>query len=57
MIKIIEITDRKSKILFDNEKYSGDRKVKLMVEKPEKKSFLKQLLKKLRKLFLKTKMK
>lgn len=41
MIKIIEITDRKSKILFDNEKYSGDRKVKLMVEKPEKKSFLK----------------
>lgn len=36
MIKIIEITDRKSKILFDNEKYSGDRKVKLMVEKPEK---------------------
>ena len=41
MIEIIEITDKKSKILFDNEKYSGNKKVKLTDKELEKKKIFK----------------
>lgn len=57
MIEIIKLTDKNSKILFDNEKYSGNKKEKLTDKGPEKKIFVRQPLKKLKKLFLKKKTK
>ena len=35
-INIIEITDRNAKILFDNEKYPGNKRVKLIEGNKEK---------------------
>lgn len=55
MIEIIKLTDKNSKILFENEKYSVNKREKLTDKGPEKKIFVRQLLKKPKKLFLKKK--
>lgn len=55
MIEIIEITDKKSKILFDNEKYSGNKKVKLTDKELEKKKIFKVTFEEAKKIVFKEK--
>ncbi len=55
MIEIIEMTDKKSKILFDNEKYSGNRKVKLTDKELEKKKIFKVTFEEAKKIIFKEK--
>lgn len=55
MIEIIKLTDKNSKILFDNEKYSGNKEIKLTDKGPEKKNIRETTFEEAKKIIFKEK--
>lgn len=55
MIEIIKLTDKNSKILFDNEKYSGNKEIKLTDKGPEKKNICETTFEEAKKIIFKEK--
>lgn len=55
MIEIIKLTDKNSKIFFDNKKYSGNKKIKLTDKGPEKKNICETTFEEAKKIIFKEK--